>query len=236
MVSLHAENLLRELAHRHLSRACASHLCRALAHHNLCRALAQAEQLAQNTWAAHWHRATLAHSLQHRRRQNLRAAVGECVLGELEGCLQTRGLAAVLQHSDPRRVIHVLGGHVHEAPPDWKAYFGKHHVSHFSISLEDVRSAPARDHADFEPRAIALFETCVAACSRLRKLRQELAQAGEPCNVLMHCVGGINRSSAMLCTWLIVAHDMAAEAAVAQLFKQDLPCGRGEAATTPCGH
>ena len=108
------------------------------------------------------------------------------------------------------------------APPDWTADFGKHGVSHIGVSLEGVRSAPARNPADLEHRAIALFDACATACSRLHKLRQELAQAGEPCNVLMHCVGGINRSPAMLCTWLIVAHGMAAEAAVAQLLQARL--------------
>ena len=53
------KNLLGEVAHGHLARACAAHLCIALACRHLHRALAHAEQVVRKTWAEHLRRAPL---------------------------------------------------------------------------------------------------------------------------------------------------------------------------------
>ena len=44
--------------------------------------------------------------------------------------------------------------------------------------------------------------------------------ADKPMNILFHCFGGINRSAAILCAWLIAAHDYSAQEAIQILLRR----------------
>jgi protein-tyrosine phosphatase len=77
---------------------------------------------------------------------------------------------------------------------------------------------PGRDSERHE----ALQKNCLSnwkrICFQLWQLSIIAVIADKPMNILFYCFGGINRSAAVLCAWLIVAYDYSAEDAIKLLL------------------
>ena len=99
---------------------------------------------------------------------------------------------------------------VHGAPSNWNDYFREHDVVHIHCQLDDITvKQPGRDLE----RHKALQKNCLSEwksiCFQLWQQSVTAINADKPMNILFHCFGGINRSAAVLCAWLIATYDMA---------------------------
>ena len=90
---------------------------------------------------------------------------------------------------------------------------------HIQCQLDDITvKQPGRDLE----RHIALQKNCLSnwksICFQLWQQSIIAVNADKPMNILFHCFGGINRSAAVLCAWLIAAYGYSAEDATKLLL------------------
>jgi len=108
---------------------------------------------------------------------------------------------------------------VHGAPSNWKGYFCKHDVVHIHCQLDDITVKQPGRELD---RHVALRKECLPSwkniCSQLWKHSIIAVNAERPMHILFHCFGGINRSAAVLCAWLIAAYGYSSEDAIKPLL------------------
>ena len=99
----------------------------------------------------------------------------------------------------------------------WKTWFEELHIQWFTFELQDPKTRLTASNGFCEEMANAWMscwmDMCIMLLSHLmhQPLRDERG-------ILFHCFGGINRSSAALCAWLIFRHDLTAEEAVHSLL------------------
>ena len=89
---------------------------------------------------------------------------------------------------------------------------------------EWLQGAVADIHRD-ELRAMAKAAGLPVRKSTCFQLWQQsiiAVNADKPMNILFHCFGGINRSAAVLCAWLIAAYGYSAEDAIKMLLTKTL--------------
>ena len=108
---------------------------------------------------------------------------------------------------------------VHGAPSNWKDYFREHDVVHIHCQRDDITvKQPGRNLE----RHRALQKNCLSnwksICFQLWQQSIIAVDADKPRNILFHCFGGINRSAAVLCAWLIAAYGYSAEDAIKLLL------------------
>jgi hypothetical protein len=108
---------------------------------------------------------------------------------------------------------------VHGAPSNWKDYFREHDVVHIHGQLDDITvKQPGRDLE----RHRGLQKNCLSnrksICFQLWQQSVIAANADKPMNILFHCFGGINRSTAVLCARLMAAYGYSAEDATKLLL------------------
>ena len=63
------------------------------------------------------------------------------------------------------------------------------------------------------------MQVWIKICKSLQHIQNSRKQPQTACKILFHCFGGINRSSAALCAWLIFAEHFSAENAIELLLK-----------------
>ena len=101
----------------------------------------------------------------------------------------------------------------------WIAYFRRLKVSHHAWSMDDVKT----DHGSNPDYCTKMAESwCEAWCDMCKQLvlhESECVAADRPLTVLFHCFGGIHRSSAALCAWLMLRHDLSPEASLLSLLR-----------------
>ena len=107
----------------------------------------------------------------------------------------------------------------HGAPSNWNDYFREHDVVHIHCQLGHITvKQPGRDLE----RHKALQKNCLSnwksICFQLWQQSVIAVNADKPMNTLFHCFGGINRSAAVLCAWLIAAYGYSAEDAIKLLL------------------
>ena len=112
---------------------------------------------------------------------------------------------------------------IHGAPSNWKDYFREHDVVHIHCPLDDTTvKQPGRDLE----RHRALQKNCLSnsksICFQLWQQSIIAVNADKPMNMLFQCFGGINRSAAVLCAWLIAAYGYSAEDAIKMLLTKRL--------------
>ena len=112
---------------------------------------------------------------------------------------------------------------IHGAPSNWKDYFREHDVVHIHCQLDDTTvKQPGRDLE----RHRALQKNCLSdsksICFQLWQQSIIAVNADKPMNILFQCFGGINRSAAVLCAWLLAAYGYSAEDAIKMLLTKRL--------------
>ena len=103
---------------------------------------------------------------------------------------------------------------VRGAPQDWREHFSRSGVRHVQVELDDPRIKCNRDASWFFESAERCAQAWTDMAQTLRTLREQCQQASEGFNVLFHCFGGINRSPAALCAWLVLDGQCSADEAV----------------------
>ena len=155
-----------------------------------------------------------------------------CFLGSLKAACSLDAIYAI--HKLPINVVLtacMAELHVKGTPSSWEFYFARQGVTHLCVDVDDLRADVRRTPERFVERANALLASCLDSCYHLWYLREQCKQQGIFCSTLFHCFGGIHRSSALLCAWLIVGHDLSCDKALAILLtKRPALCpwsGRG---------
>ena len=99
----------------------------------------------------------------------------------------------------------------------WKNWFASLQIEWFVFDLEDPRTR-LDDQASVCERTGSLWFACWmdVCCSLLQSVNQ--GPVRDKRGILFHCFGGINRSSAALCAWLIFYYEMTTEQAVQTLL------------------
>ena len=81
---------------------------------------------------------------------------------------------------------------------------------HIQCQLDDITvKQPGRDlerHNALQKNRLSNWKSI---CFQLWQQSIIAVNADKPMNMLFHCFGGINRSAAVLCAWLIATYDMA---------------------------
>ena len=103
---------------------------------------------------------------------------------------------------------------VRGAPHDWQLYFASCSAACWAFSLQDICVEASAEAEKFYQQAKHTADAWIEAATRLWACREKARAAGSPFHVLFHCVGGINRSTGMLCAWLIIGHGSSAEGAL----------------------
>ena len=81
--------------------------------------------------------------------------------------------------------------------------------------LDDITvKQPLRNAKEARAMTMACLHAWKLICHQLWDASIAAVLQDAPMNVLFHCFGGINRSAAILCAWLIVAYDYTAEGAI----------------------
>jgi protein-tyrosine phosphatase len=93
----------------------------------------------------------------------------------------------------------------------WKSWLEDLKIQWFVFDLEDPR--PRLHDATGFCEDVA--SVCLSWMEMCRALLQHLTQTP---GILFHCFGGINRSSAALCAWLIFRHGLTTKEAVRSLL------------------
>ena len=107
----------------------------------------------------------------------------------------------------------------HGAPSNWKDYFSEHDVVHIHCQLDDITlKQPGRDLERHEALQRKCLSSWKSICFQLWQQSIIAVNEDKPMHILFHCFGGINRSAAILCAWLIVAYDYCAEDAIKLLL------------------
>ena len=110
---------------------------------------------------------------------------------------------------------------VHGAPANWTAYFNEHNVCHIGCQLDDLTvKQPKRSANEYRALQDECLWTWKNICFQLWQQSLVAVVADKPMNILFHCFGGINRSAAILCAWLIAAHDYSAQEAIQILLRR----------------
>ena len=101
------------------------------------------------------------------------------------------------------------------APADWIAYFKENNALQLSCQLDDITvKQPLRNAKEARAMTVACLDAWKLICQQLWDASIAAVLNDAPMNVLFHCFGGINRSAASLCAWLIVAYDYTAKEAI----------------------
>ena len=107
----------------------------------------------------------------------------------------------------------------HGAPSNWKDYFSERDVVHIHCQLDDITlKQPGRDLERHEALQRKCLSSWKSICLQLWQQSIIAVHEDKPMHILFHCFGGINRSAAILCAWLIVAYDYSAEDAIKLLL------------------
>ena len=99
----------------------------------------------------------------------------------------------------------------------WKAFFQQLHIHWICFDLDDPRTISGCDDDMFIENTgnewlFAWIEMCVAL---MKPLEQSPKQEH---SILFHCFGGINRSSAGLCAWMIFRREVSGKEAIESLL------------------
>ena len=101
------------------------------------------------------------------------------------------------------------------APADWIAYFKENNALQLPCQLDDITvKQPLRNAKEARAMTVACLDAWKLICHQLWDASIAAVLNDAPMNVLFHCFGGINRSAASLCAWLIVAYDYTAKEAI----------------------
>ena len=107
------------------------------------------------------------------------------------------------------------------APADWTAYFHENNAMQLSCQLDDITvKQPFRNRKEAKAMTMACLHAWRLICHRLWKASVAAVMRDYPMHILFHCFGGINRSAAILCAWLIIAYDYTAEEAIDLLLSK----------------
>ena len=99
----------------------------------------------------------------------------------------------------------------------WKSWFAELRIQWFSFDLDDPKTRLTGSNGFCEEMANVWMSCWMDMCiTLLRHFKQQpLTDEG---GILFHCFGGVNRSSAALCAWLIFQRDLTTEDAVHSLL------------------
>ena len=110
---------------------------------------------------------------------------------------------------------------VHGAPSNWNDYFREHDVVHIHSQLDDITvRQPGRNLERHEALQKKCLSNWKSICFQLWQHSIIAVNEDKPMHILFHCFGGINRSAAVLCAWLIAAYGYSAEDAIKLLLKE----------------
>ena len=101
----------------------------------------------------------------------------------------------------------------------WKQCFRSVNVTHHAWSMDDVKTNHAARPEVCADMAQQWFTMWIQMCEKLRLYETACADASLPLTVLFHCFGGIHRSSAALCAWLLFRHDLSHMESLCLLLK-----------------
>eukprot|EP00435_Cladocopium_sp_Y103_P023001 s2744_g5.t1 len=112
---------------------------------------------------------------------------------------------------------------VHGSPANWNAYFSQQNAFHIRCHVGDLTvKQPKRNVSQYQALRDECLCTWKSICFQLWQQSILAVVAEKPMNILFHCFGGINRSAAILCAWLIAAHDYSAQETI-QILLQKRP-------------
>ena len=102
------------------------------------------------------------------------------------------------------------------APADWTAYFHENNAMQLSCQFDDITvKQPFRNGKEAKVMTMAYLHAWRLICHQLWKASVAAALKDYPVHF-----GGINRSAAIFCTWLIIAYDYTAEDAIDLLLSK----------------
>ncbi|CAK8991974.1 Sodium/potassium/calcium exchanger 1 [Durusdinium trenchii] len=99
----------------------------------------------------------------------------------------------------------------------WKAWFEDLQIRWFTFDVDDPRTYLDDTNTFCQEVGNAWLASWMDMCCALLKHLKATTQREER-GILFHCFGGVNRSSAALCAWLIFRRQLSAEAAVQSLL------------------
>eukprot|EP00435_Cladocopium_sp_Y103_P038188 s1010_g10.t1 len=104
---------------------------------------------------------------------------------------------------------------VHGAPDDWTTYFEQNGAVQIRCQLEDITvKQPQRAENEY----VALRQACLCTwkcnCLQLWLWSIWAVSENQPTHILFHCFGGINRSTAVLCAWLVIGYGCTAKESI----------------------
>ena len=99
----------------------------------------------------------------------------------------------------------------------WKAWFEDLQIRWFTFDVDDPRTYLDDTNTFCQEVGNAWLSSWMDMCCALLKHLKATTQREER-GILFHCFGGVNRSSAALCAWLIFRRQLSAEAAVQSLL------------------
>ena len=101
----------------------------------------------------------------------------------------------------------------------WEQCFRSVNVTHHAWLMDDVKTNHAARPDVCADMAQQWFTMWIQMCEKLMLYETACAHASLPFTVLFHCFGGIHRSSAALCAWLLFRHDLSPMESLCLLLK-----------------
>ena len=126
--------------------------------------------------------------------------------------LSYRKVSVVLSFC-PREMKRIRG----QPEVGWKAWFEDLQIRWFTFDVDDPRTYLDDTNTFCQEVGNAWLSSWMDMCCALLKHLKATTQREER-GILFHCFGGVNRSSAALCAWLIFRRQLSAEAAVQSLL------------------
>ena len=101
----------------------------------------------------------------------------------------------------------------------WLAHFQDHGLVHYSWPMQDVQTSYVGKQESCAELAEEWLQIWFDMCCKVEALKMSEKMKGAPFGILFHCFGGINRSAAALCAWLIFKYDLQPLEAVEVLLR-----------------
>lgn len=116
-------------------------------------------------------------------------------------------------------VMNLVEMNLKGAPVDWDGHFRQKGILWHVAPLDDL-CATASDVMFFRERCEACVRTWLSICEVLLKSRWNANQTSSSFHVLFHCMGGVNRSPAAACAWLLLLHDVGVKDVISWVFEE----------------